>query len=144
MTQFNAGERKDIRRREKEAKLADLNRGEVLRNLMSTVPGREWVWNRLASANVFVVSAPIDALQMAFREGERNQGILLLNDVMQWCPDEFILAMREANERRSNDNARSSAGERGSGEDGDWRDQGPADQIDGETGDEAYVHSDLN
>lgn len=123
---YNAGERKDIRKVAKAAKLAEQNRGEVLKQIMSTIPGRSWVWDRLASAGIFVVHPPTDALVLAFREGERNQGMQLLNDVMQWCPDEFILAMREANGRRTEGDASSDAGERGDGEDGDGRDQGPA------------------
>lgn len=137
---YNTGERKDIRRAEKAAKLAEQNRGEVLLAIMSTIPGREWIWNRLSMAGVFTVFPPTNALAMAFNEGNRNQGLALLNDVMQWCPDEFILAMREANARRTDDDARGSASaeHRGS-ENGDGRDQGSADSGD-DDGDEAYRH----
>ena len=83
---------------------------------------------------------------MAFNEGERNAGIKLLNDIIQYCPEQFIEAMREANGRRTIDNASRDTGQRRDGEDGDGRDQGPADLIadDVDEGPEAgYVH-DLN
>ena len=32
---------------------------------------------------------------MAFAEGERNQGLQLLADIMRWCPERFIEMMRE-------------------------------------------------
>ena len=97
----NAADRKSIRSKEKLSKLADQNRREVLVGIMSTMPGREWVWNMLSRSHVFGMSFVSDAFLTAFREGERNQGQQLLNDVMEACPDQYVLAMRENNERRT-------------------------------------------
>lgn len=97
----NAADRKSIRAKEKASRLADQNRREVLVGIMSTTFGREWVWNQLERAHVFEMSFTPDALLTAFREGERNQGQLLLNDVMVACPEQFIIAMRESNVRRT-------------------------------------------
>ncbi len=116
----NAADRKSIRSKEKASKLADQNRREVLVGIMSTTFGREWLWNQLERAHVFEMSFTPDALLTAFREGERNQGQLLLNDVMTACPDQFILAMRESNERRTqrdNTPASRTPGERDGGSD---------------------------
>lgn len=98
---LNTSDRKSIRAHEKAAAIADRERGEVLISIMSSTPGRRWVWDKMGAAHIFQTSFSVDAVQMAFNEGERNQGLLLLNDIMQWCPDQFILAMREANERRT-------------------------------------------
>jgi hypothetical protein len=96
---YNAGERKSVRAAEKVARLAERERHEVIVALMAHAAGRRYVWDRLSAANIFTATFSTDALQMAFAEGNRNQGLQLLSDVMQACPDQFILAMREANER---------------------------------------------
>jgi hypothetical protein len=40
---YNAGNRKDIRRAEKDAKLADQQRKEIVTQIMQTMPGRRWM-----------------------------------------------------------------------------------------------------
>ena len=99
----NAASRKEIRRKEKSARLVEKTRGSVIIELMSTTNGRNYVWDQLASAHVFSTSYSPDALQMAFSEGERNSGLRLLNDIIDWCPEQFIQMMREQNERNAND-----------------------------------------
>lgn len=97
----NAADRKEIRSAEKRARLAEKQRGEILIQTMSTAAGRQWVWDNLSSCHVFATTFNENPLHMAFLEGERNRGLALLSDVMQWCPDQFIQAMREANGGRS-------------------------------------------
>src|SRR5215813_12787096 len=50
-------------------------------------------------------------------ESQRDIGLRLLNDIMTSCPDQYVLMMRENNERRS-------ASERTGDQDGNGRDQG--------------------
>jgi hypothetical protein len=38
---------------------------------------------------------------MAFMEGQREVGIRLLTDIMGACPDQYVLMMRERNERNA-------------------------------------------
>lgn len=97
----NAADRKSIRDAEKRAKLAERNRAEVLVGVMSTVPGREWLWNLLDVLNVFGSPIAEDPHRTYFLLGEQNAGKRLMADAMQFCPDLFIQAMREANQRRS-------------------------------------------
>lgn len=110
----NAADRKSIRAKEKSSKLADQNRREVLVGIMSTTFGREWIWNLLERAHIFRTSFTPDPYLTAFNEGERNQGQLLLNDIMEACPDLYILAQRENNERRTQQS--STANQRTAGE----------------------------
>jgi hypothetical protein len=133
MIQPNAADRKWVREQEKAAKLVDVRNQTVVVALMGSPDGRAYIWDKLATAHIFAATFSTDPLQMAFNEGQRNQGLLLLADITQWCPDQFILAMRESNARRtSNDAARSDTGERGSGSNGDGRDQGSADDAGGD------------
>jgi len=132
----NAADRKSIRAAEKASRLADRDRGDVIRNLMSTSSGRRYIWDKLTSSHIFATSYSSDPIAMAFAEGERNAGLLLLNDIIQWCPEQFILAMRESNERRIAADRIASA-ERSSDED-DGRDAYRSDEAD--TADGVYRH----
>ena len=95
----NAASRKEIRRKEKAARQAERDAGEVIILLMSSAQGRKWAWETLSTAHVFATSFSPDALQMAFAEGERNSGLRLLDTILTWCPEQFIEMMREQNVR---------------------------------------------
>ena len=115
---YNAGERKDVRAAEKAAKIAESQSAEIIRSLMSIPPGRAWVLTLLESAHVFATSFDRDPVAMAFNEGERNQGLILLTAIMSACPDQFLLMMKERNERHL-------AGERSRSSNGLGGNQGP-------------------
>jgi len=103
----NAANRKTIRRKEKAARLADVQRREVITQLMSSAAGRQWLWDRLSDCHMFVTTFNGDALQGAFMEGQRAIGLAMLSDIMLACPDQYIQAMREANERLTANTIRS-------------------------------------
>lgn len=123
----NAADRKAIRVKEKAARLAERERGDVIRNLMSTTHGRRYLWDKLGEAHVFATSFSSDPLAMAFNEGERNFGLRLLNEITRWCPEQFIQAMRESNERHISDDS-SASSEHSRGED-DGRDDLGSDEA---------------
>ena len=116
---YNAANRKDVRRLEKQARLDEAARLETTRFLMGTTNGRQWVFEHLSQCHVFASSFSLNAYEAAFKEGERNVGLQLLNDVMQADPDGYVQMMREANVRRS-----AATAEQRRGEDGEWGDQG--------------------
>src|SRR5262245_7475991 len=122
---YNAGERKDVRRAEKDAKLAEQQRRETITQIMDSIPGRRWMLEKLEECHVFRTSFHREPTAMAFAEGQRDIGLKLLNDIMVSCPDHYILMMRESNERRS-------ASERTGSQDGNGRDQGPIPDSYGE------------
>lgn len=97
---FNAASRKDIREAEKAERLRRANAGVVLRTLLDNTNGRQYMWDILASAHIFEAIPPVDHGTMSFLVGERNQGLMMLNDIFEHCPEHFITMMREANERR--------------------------------------------
>ena len=116
---YNAANRKDVRRLEKQARVDERARLEVTKGLMASVGGRQWIYERLAECHVFASSFSLNAYEAAFKEGERNVGLQLLNDVMQADPDGYVQMMREANVRGTTATA-----EQRRGEDGEWGDQG--------------------
>jgi hypothetical protein len=103
---YDAGNRKDVRAAEKESKLAEQQRREIVTGIMSVAPGRSWVCDILESCHIFHTSFSDVGLRMAFMEGQREVGIRLLSDIMGACPDQYILMMRERNERHAAHDAR--------------------------------------
>lgn len=96
----NAADRKSIRAAEKAARLRERERAEVVTSIMSTRAGRSWLWDRLSETSIFSTThVAADPLGSAFQEGRRSVGLSLLADIMAHCPDQFINAMREHNER---------------------------------------------
>ena len=119
----NAADRKSIRRREKQARLADVQRQEVITQLMSTLAGRQYVWDKLSECHIFVTTFNGDPYQSVYMEGQRAIGLSMLSDIMIACPEQYIQAQREANVRSTTDERRSSA-------ESDGGDTGPADPGD--------------
>jgi hypothetical protein len=105
---YDASNRRDVRAAEKQAKLVEQQRREIVTGIMSVAPGRSWICDILESCHIFATSYNDVPYRMAFMEGQREVGIRLLTDIMGACPDHYILMMRERNERNSVYDARRS------------------------------------
>jgi hypothetical protein len=66
---------------------------------MSSKRGRRIVHRQLDSAGVFRISFHTNALQMAFNEGNRNQGNALLALVTEHCPERYAELLNEAKDK---------------------------------------------
>ncbi len=66
--------------------------------LMSFKINRRVVWRLLELAGVFRSSFAIETPAMAFNEGQRNIGLVLLADIMAACPERLQQMMKEAKE----------------------------------------------
>jgi hypothetical protein len=117
---YNAAERRDVRRREKESRQREVQRREIITSIMSLAPSRAWICDILEVCHVFASSFSTDPGQMAFAEGERNVGLRLLGDIMLHCPDKYILMMQERNQKEIIDGTRRSR----DSADGDGSDSG--------------------
>lgn len=71
-----------------------------IKDLMDTAHGRRVVWRILEAGRVFSSTFSVEALHMAFMEGQRNAGLSILADVMEVAPKKFQVMMLEAKERR--------------------------------------------
>lgn len=130
MNDYNAADLKAIRRASKLAKQAEIERRGVILSVMSNPAGRNWMYDRLVRCHVFSPSFSLQALAMAFGEGERNIGLQDLNDVMQFAPDQYIQMMREANDRnQSNGRRTDDSGHERSGADSGRIDPGRPDDA---------------
>lgn len=88
----------DARRDEQRARsqLAARTEVEDIKWLMSSKRGRRIVHRFLESAGVYRISFHTNALQMAFNEGNRNQGNALLATVTTHCPEQYTELLNEA------------------------------------------------
>jgi hypothetical protein len=73
---------------------------------METSQGRRLIWRILEKCNVFATTWAAEANLMSFREGGRNIGLMLLQDVMEAAPKKYMVMMLEANEARERINLR--------------------------------------
>lgn len=65
---------------------------------MSTPSGRRFVWRQLQRAGVFRSSFTGNS-QTFFNEGQRNIGLMLLTDVHEFCPEQYIPMLKESKEQ---------------------------------------------
>jgi hypothetical protein len=95
-TEYDAGNRRDVERREKSAKTARLQRQEDYRWLMGDVRGRRFLWDLFGRAGLFRSSMGLTPELTAFNEGRRDLGLALLADVMRLCPEQYGRMQAEA------------------------------------------------
>ena len=61
--------------------------------------GRRVVWSVLEKGRVFSAISPMDAMAMAFNEGQRNLALELFQRVMAHCPEQYLKMAKEASEQ---------------------------------------------
>lgn len=82
---------------EKQALIRDQIKADFLW-LMTDQRGRRIVWRQLSAAGVFNTTFDIQAMQMAFAEGRRSEGLRLLAQVHTLCPELYPTMMKENTE----------------------------------------------
>ena len=71
--------------------------------LMSSPRGRRVMWRLMEISGPFRISFDMNAMKMAFNEGNRNLGNQLLNEVMTLCPELYpVMVKEQRNERDGN------------------------------------------
>ena len=63
--------------------------------VMDTAFGRRYVWRLLEEARVFASSYAGQSNQTFFREGQRNMGLYIFNEVLDASPELFLLMQKE-------------------------------------------------
>jgi hypothetical protein len=85
-------------------KLARDTEGSDLKWLMGSKRGRRIVWRSLDRAGVFRLSFNTNAMQMAFAEGNRNEGLRTLAQIHALCPELYPTMVKEqVNDNRNAD-----------------------------------------
>lgn len=93
-------DRAENRKARREAAVKRREQLEQLGRFMSTPPGREYMYDLLASCHVYTTSFATNALAMAFREGERNIGLRLGADLTEASADLYLQMLKEADNVR--------------------------------------------
>jgi len=142
---YNAGERKDVRKAEKAARIAARDDRDAIVRIMSDTFGRAWMWRKLEAARIFADPFTGDALVEAFNKGYRSFGMNLLSDIMLHCPQMYLKMTEEANVRRindDNDNDSAAGSAEHSGSENGRRDvEGPDSTADVTDGDEDRTYN---
>lgn len=81
------------------AQLAARTEVEDIKWLMASKRGRRIVHRILEGAGVYRLSFHTNALQMAFNEGNRNQGNALLALVTAHCPERYVELLNETKDQ---------------------------------------------
>jgi hypothetical protein len=75
-----------------------------LKWLMGSKRGCRIVWRQLDRAGVFRLSFNTNAMQMAFAEGNRNEGLRMLALIHTLCPELYpVMVKEQTNERNADD-----------------------------------------
>lgn len=72
---------------------------EDIQFVMNSEKGRRVVWSMLEKGQVFGACFNVDPHITAFNEGQRNLALLLLQRVMEHCPDQYLKMAAEASEQ---------------------------------------------
>ena len=98
---YNASDPEQVAaRRRSSGRKRKANEG-VVYTIMSTPEGRAWMHSILDSCHCFNTSFTGEALSMAFKEGERNIGLMITSQIMKTSPNEFVLMLTEQNKNVS-------------------------------------------
>lgn len=95
----NAAERSQVKALEKRARIHAALMAEVLKGIMATPQGRQWMFGLLEMCHIGANPFDTNALRMAHNCGEANVGLRLWAELQTACPDQYILMMREHRER---------------------------------------------
>jgi hypothetical protein len=75
-------------------------RHRVLKAVLSTPEGREYLWDLIARAGVYETPFAIEPVLMAFKAGRQNFGLEIVKELTQNHPAEFLAMEREARSRQ--------------------------------------------
>lgn len=80
------------------AEICAMEQENTWKELTSTYAGRRGLWRVLEECGVFATSFSADPYEMAFREGKRNIGLWLIQELSSINPDLFVQMQTEAHD----------------------------------------------
>lgn len=88
-----------------QAKLVRESEESDMKWLMGSKRGRRITWRQLDRAGVFRLSFNTNAMQMAFAEGNRNDGLRTLAMIHALCPELYPTMIKEQSSDRHDDSS---------------------------------------
>lgn len=95
---FDAGDQVSVRDRNRDLRMAEKTRRDMLAAIMDLKQGRAYFFELLAFCQVGHSPFASNALLMAHACGQQNVGLKVQADIMGTVPDLYLLMMREAEE----------------------------------------------
>ena len=92
---FDAGDRRHVKRAGEEAKRRDKERGSVVSGLMGIPEGRRWLWEFMGRCGIYETPFNENEMIMAYKAGKADVGRMLLADIVQFAPDEYVVMIKE-------------------------------------------------
>lgn len=96
---FDASDPKDIEARNRDIRIAERRKAEILGAIMDLPQGREYFYELLEFCKVGHSPFASNALLMAHSCGEMNVGLKIQADLMGTVPDKYLMMLREGTER---------------------------------------------
>jgi hypothetical protein len=97
--QYDAGDERQVKQKARSAKARENIRAQVLRNIMASIDGREWMFYLLEICNIHDSNFASDAMLMAFWEGKRHVGMQIMKQLQIVCPEQYLQMMKEVRDR---------------------------------------------
>ena len=95
MTDVDSFEEDEFEDRERQLRLGRDRRQNGINKLLQDKEVREWLWDMLLQCGVFTQLPGLDPIQMAYRSGRKDIGMLILNEIILANPDAYRKMMEE-------------------------------------------------
>lgn len=99
---MNAGDRAEVKKREKRIKRKDRVARDDLLWILSDRRGRRFLWDLFGSCGVFASAMGPDPYWTAHNEGRRVIGVTLWKTITETDPNALVLMAHEDNQEREN------------------------------------------
>jgi hypothetical protein len=99
--QKNAADKKEIKKQSHRVKEIDRQEQNDVKFLLSNIQGRRFLWKYLSKCGVYRTSFT-GSSETFFKEGQRNVGLWILDDITRANPDAYLLMIKE-NKSGNND-----------------------------------------
>lgn len=97
---FNASDPKDVKDRNRDIRIAEKRRSEMVGAIMDLPHGREYFFELLEFCKIGHSPFASNALIMAHSCGEMNVGLKIQADLLSAAPEQYLKMLEEAKERQ--------------------------------------------
>lgn len=92
---YDTSDATQVNNKRKKAARTKADRLQFVQAAMTTVQGRAWFYDLIVRCHVFNTTFDEDPCRHAFRAGEANIGLMLLSDIQEVAPDQYITMVKE-------------------------------------------------
>lgn len=101
----NAGDEQQVKKAGDREKFREEERQNDLRYVLAHPRGRRFLWELMSGCRIYEADLIVDHGCNQYRNGERNIGVRLLNEIIKCDLDSFLIMQKEAYERKEKGDA---------------------------------------